>query len=740
MNRIYIIIPVCALICAVLAAPVILILRNGRAKNKKLLIAGWLFLLIFIARLLVAWLAGIVMPEESSGLSFAEELMNGLIHGLQTFSMDEDYTDYTVRGKELLITVGLTNWAPVYGLVISVLNLCAPILGGAILLDILTNLFPKLRLRFLKNKDVYVFSEMNEASVSLAEDICRDGHYEKIKTRLSFHGKPVLVFTDTYPDATEETRSELLDRTRGLGAICVKEDLRFLSFRQAASVTYFLLDTAFGENINTLEALLENDGEKYYRTDVKGADAEAKEETAKTKEELANRVRIYLFAEESDSEGMVRNICSRYEENADQVLIRVVKSYRNAVMNLMHDVPLFLPLMYKPREERKDLYVTVFGDSCIAEELFKTAFWCGQINGTQLHLNMVGTKAELFEKQLRLDCPELLASCDPQSDILNIRPLDPRKEKNPPYSTMPRFIQIEDSSCLLDIPGDIIEKTDYFAVAFDSDQENLSAVTRLRDQVVRSLLEKRSTHRPVIAAAVFDRTSGMTLEELNPAPAHPLVYTFADRQSRFDCENVFLLNYLGGAKATAELYSKKNQNKVLDDEYSFWSNMTRTIHAPCKLYGIGAVSNIRLRGHGLRSEHVYEVPVHCDSRQSDELAWIEHRRWNAFMRTQGFRCPSKAQLDYYFTNPELPKATHKYVEARLHVCLVEYSKERVPVPDPADFSSEKNDCLDFAAMYIQALREAEAEAAGRDKPEEKTDFKRYDYPEEDSELKDLVIK
>ncbi|MCD8105184.1 MAG: hypothetical protein LUF35_09330 [Lachnospiraceae bacterium] len=803
LNSLIVLFPLCTAAVLLLAAPMIYVFRFSEMKNKKFALAAYVLLLVWIARFLVGYLAGFVFSEESSGLSFVEEIMNSLIHALQTFSMDEDYTDYTVTGKHLLESVGLSNWAIVYGFFMSLLNICAPILGGAILLDILTNLFPKFKLRFLSGKDVFVFSELNDASVTLAEDICAEDHFrlimgsgEKSRTDGNQTGsrhagknrmgrefrneKPVLVFTDTYADESEESSAELIDRAKALGAICVREDMMFLSFRKAATVSYFLLDSSYQGSMNALDILLKNgNGSKtlwpsdrdrphkirnFLKRFTRSQDAPARSDAGKDfpKDEILTR--IYLFSEDGNTGNLISNVCARHKENAEHVMIRTVRSYRNAVVNLMYDVPLFLSFLAESKPvsaphgssismaKPKDLCVTILGDSQIAAELFKAAYWCGQIYGVRLHLNVAAQNAQQFEQRIRQDCPELLPSCDPDSEILRVFPNDPDAAKNPPYSVMPRFLSIADDACFLELPEELLKKTDYFAVAFDSDRKNLDASDWLSQKIVQNLLDAGENRHPVIAVSIFDRVLGEAAEQLTPEPFHPYLIPFADRKSRFNCKNVFISDFSGDANESAVIYDKSKEKKERDDEYKFWANIARTIHVPYKMFGIGAVEGIRLHGHGVKSEYQYTKEIPYNGQQADELAWIEHRRWNAFMRSQGFCQPTKIQLASYYKNPGLPGATQKYVAGKLHSCLVE-SSVTPTTPAPWPLLTEKGmDGLDIITRYLDLLEsrcrigadpeiitdEALMELASRSQ-DLKSDYKQYDYPKYDEPLNALLL-
>ncbi|MCD7882324.1 MAG: hypothetical protein LUI87_01240 [Lachnospiraceae bacterium] len=747
LNSMVIVIPLCIAAVLLLAAPMVYLFKYSNLKNKRFWLAAYVLVLVWIARFLVGYLIGFVFSDESSGLSALEEILNSLIHALQTFSMDEDYTDYTVKGKQLLTAVGLSHWATVYGFFMSLLNLCAPILGGAILLDILMNLFPKFRLRFLAGKDVFVFSELNNASITLAEDICTGDHFWQImglqrEEASNKKRKPVLVFTDTYTDENEESSAELIDRAKALGAICVREDMMFLSFRKAATVSYFLLDSTYQGSMNALDILLKNgEGKKSLWPFPPSQDDQI-------------LTRIYLFSEDGNTASMIDNLRARYQENSERVIIRTVRSYRNAVVNLMYDAPLFLPLITDEISDiatpadtlqpSKNLTVTILGDGLIAMELFKASYWCGQMDGFCLHLNVVARDPARFEQRIRQECPELLASCDKDSAILCAFPNDPAAAPNPPYAAKPCFIQIKDPALLTDLPEELIKKTDYFALAFETDRENLDASDCLSQRVIHSLLEDHSDRHPVIAVSVFDRVLSDAAARLHPEPFHPYLIPFADRKSRFNCKNVFISDFSADADASGALYDKEQEKKERKDEYSFWANIARTVHVPYKMFGIGAVEGITLHGNGVKSEYQYRKNISYDQRLADRLAWIEHRRWNAFMRSQGFSSPTKSQLTAFYKNPALADVKQKYLSARLHSCLVESSltpNGKSPWPD---LKAKSMDGLDYVTRYMELLdvrlkkqRQATDEelmALALHEPEINTDYKKYDYPKHDDPL------
>lgn len=112
-----------------LLVPDMLIIRKT-VRNRSLFLAAYVLALVFLVRLAVGWCAAGAQGLEISALNRLEKAFDSLVHALQTFSLDEDYTKYLTVGKDLLENAGHPVWAQVYGLIGSVLNVSAPILGG----------------------------------------------------------------------------------------------------------------------------------------------------------------------------------------------------------------------------------------------------------------------------------------------------------------------------------------------------------------------------------------------------------------------------------------------------------------------------------------------------------------------------------------------------------------------------------------------------------------------------------
>ena len=221
-------------------------LRDGSSlKSRALPAALALFGSAFCLRLAAGLGAAYVLPMDNA-LDDLRRLASGfeivgdsLVHAMQTFSMDEDYTLYLLAGKEMLTQLGLPAAAVLYGFVSAVVNVAAPIAGGAILLDILCDFFPVLRYQLNRSSTRFVFNELNEASIQLAESI----HQRQRATGGSYG----IVFANTALDREDERENQLFARAQAIGAFCFTANLPEFSLRgRLPGPDFFILHDIIG--------------------------------------------------------------------------------------------------------------------------------------------------------------------------------------------------------------------------------------------------------------------------------------------------------------------------------------------------------------------------------------------------------------------------------------------------------------------------------------------------------------
>ena len=680
--------------------------KKNPGSSRKLILLGLVFALILISRITVN-LFGIWEEKEAlEPLNGAERFLSAFIDSLQSFSLDADYSLYTVKGKELFEAVYGRFFADIYGIIASLLNILAPVMSGAVLLDILTGVFPWLKLSLHPWRRKFVFSHLNEASLTLAEDLIRDRNYSKIiywdeSLKDLSSPRPQIIFTDVYPDNESEAQSELLARARSLGAICLKSDLELLDLHRSASVYYFLIDEDENTNVSSLSGLLKE-------PDMWPG--------GKEKEEF--RTRIFIFCQSELSVTMINAICKNSPNN-DSVLVRPIRDYVNMAVSLMYDVPLFtsqanaggsrklFDTLPKPQTDDKgrigsvppvsELHVALIGSGTIAEEVFKAMYWCGQISGVQLFIHVLSRTAEEMKARIQASCPELFPSCTEHDEILRIYPGTDSPLYNPPYAILNSFrnINAEDPE---QYPKDILQKTDYYVIALGSDEKNIYAAEILKKELSRTALETGTDRHPVIVPSVFSDRLADSCAKRTPGKYEPYIIPFGTFRKRFSCRNTFLTDFTKEALRSELMYNNKTHQSRQKDEYSYWANTVRAVHAPYKLYGLGCIAGVDLSDEHSDHRYVMNNIVFYSRRILSE--WMEHRRWDAYLRSQGFCKATDQQHKSYYAVTH----AHKDIAAKLHNCLVESSmrgNDLSKVNDP-DMKG-KYDALDMVSVRAYTM-------------------------------------
>lgn len=610
-------------------------------------------------------------------LSWFEALSDSLVHALQTFSMDEDYTAYILGGKEMLRSLfgPATAWAGVYGAYAAALNVLAPFAGGAILFDILTSVFPRLQLALQPRRRVkYVFSELNDRSLALAKSIRQEKDH-----------RGTILFTDAYVDHDEEMGAERLASAKALGAICLSDDILNLGSRLGPNARFFLMDDSEEANLHTLSALTEAPyiGSK-----------------------MLKNSEIYLFSQSDLAGELMKRTAEAFRAGVaeeDVPLLRVVPGQTNLIYGLLSRMPLYEPLV---GTHQKELHLTVLGTGPVGTEMFLASTWCGQILDVALHIHLVSLESEGdFRSRIDAISPEILRSATPGDPILRIYPQG--EELAQPYFHL-HYTQTDLSGDGLraylltpDETGFRPVDSDYFLSALGSDQRNLTAANVVRRNVGAARLTDRPEKKATLAYILYDRSLSYMVNGGSDS-GNLRMYAFGSSEQVYSCRNVFMTSMESDAFALCQNYSKRDMAAFLKDEYGWRANMARALHLKYKRFSAGAVTgDPDPQAELARYKDRVTGP---DRTLFNRLTWLEHRRWNAFIRSQGFTCPTGQQLQAYAYRDG---NTHKCNGLRLHPCLVE--SDDGPMK-PMDYENgclkdprQRCDCLDELSLHLYKL-------------------------------------
>jgi hypothetical protein len=690
-------------------------------------------------------------------LTWIDGFLNSLAYTMQTFTLDLDYTQSIALTRELFMYMfGSALLAHFFGVFAALANVSAPVMGGAVLLGILTSAFPKMRLWVNQCREKYVFSEMNERAVCLAEDIVK--HTDKDKKR------PLIVFTDVYVDSDSEESSELLQRARIIGAVCVKDDLLNVTFNKSSKLTYLLMDEDDSENIHTLTKLL---------TDSDALWKSGRKRKQEVNEPLA---RFYVFSQKRELSSIIKGIYEQDKKSDNPKLygsetdpetgglipitvVKIVQEFTSIAYNLLNDIPLFRPLMVKSKE-KETLTLTIVGGGRIGKEVFLAAYWYGQMLNVKLHVNVI-TQEDSFKKAIDYINPEIF-----QSGVLNnqtneslLRVCLHSDECAEPYASFALFTC--DVGCggldklFNDADSKALLKSDYFVVALGTDELDVTIATDLSKRVQ---LEKMSgnicaENRPVIAYSIYDTALNRALNGYAENSAEVNLYEFAALKDIYSYKNIFMDHI--NPSALNRAHNNDSMLTFLNDEYKSWSSAARAFHFRYKLYSSGVLDDCGgIAFYEIDWDMVearYWNLVKENEEMRNRLTWLEHRRWNAYMRTNGFVCPTLEQWENYarvLTGSRV--CDHKHLELKLHPFLVE-GKESFSIKD-SDWNDENYrenrelDNLDLASIMVYQKKKRKYQDDPRDNPEERNmygitrgkdekqwqdDYKIWDSPERD---------
>lgn len=837
-------------------------LRGKDNKKRSLLFRGfWFAILLFFAVAVVRYTAGRTGELEQGSMSRSEEAVNSIMHALQSFTLDENYTDYIIKGAiGIEKTIGNKAVTTAYKVFASVLNVLCAITSQIALGALILKLFPRAKLLklFFTCRPVCYFSELNPESIALAKSI-RESDGEKRKS--------LLVFCNTDQE-DEGIASECVEKARRLGALMTKVNLGDLKIKSGKGKTIFLTGKD-EDNLEILSGFAEDSrAERFKDGDAIYVFADDKYGT------LAEKAVRDKINEKLNNKPKKRSTEDRDTEK--KITLFSVNRYRSIVYNLLESKPLFTAL----NEGGKELRIAIFGSGKLGTEMFLAAYWCGQMLDKELKITVVSVeKEEHFKSRIDHINSEIFRTCDPDPDkeLLKINQEGVSAKSYCSFEYVKDNVYLDGLDKLLapsktenKTPGHINGKLvdfDYFVVALGSDKKNMEVAEHIgRIITVKSTADRKSGVKVPIACAIWndELSSVMGMADKSEKDKFEII-PFGSMGSSFAIDKVLLEEIQLRASYAKDKYEKKTAEKKAKlskfetDPYSYWANVARAIHTRYKAEYLklnyiglaadntgkaasggndtakddrvsryilmcdflGKIANIMndigneknyvggsdLSALGFKDmadkdvrkklgecigeieKKTWSVPALAPDRELfrddngitiidymknkleacakaltafavgneitaadavgiinapeipecfHRLAWLEHRRWCAFMRTEGFTCPSEGEEEAYvkalnddnepvkqYESPKYPnEGNHKSIALKLHPCIVECDEKGI----------RKNLFLQIAdRKELDRLDEVSIRFKTKEKYKIKNlhtyDFKKYDYPE-----------
>lgn len=501
------------------------------------------------------------------------------------FTIQGTFQVFTIDADATMIIEGITvesigRLAPYYSSAISILFVVAPIFTFGFLLSFFKNITAYMLLFFKRGREIYVFSELNEKSLSLAEDIIENREGKKNDEC----SKAIIVFTDVFEN-NEERSYELIGRAKELGGICFKNDILAVKLTKRIYIKkkklhLFVIGSDESENINQ--------GLKLIQMYEHKTNSNIKE------------TYLYVLSTRIESELLL----SYNADPKSQMKVRRVNEVQSLINQVLYECGNELFKSALPIENgEKKIRAVIVGLGNHGTEMLKALAWYCQMDGYHIEIDAF-EKDALAKERLMALCPELL------SDDYN----GVSKPGEAEYTIRIHSGIDVNTKEFVDCISDMKDVT-YAFVCLGSDEDNVKTAVNLR------MLFERGGIKPMIQAVVYNSDEKKALSGITNYHGQEYNIDFiGDLKSSYS-ENVIINSEL--VEYALERHKKwGTEEEFWQYEYNYRSSIASAIHLKARI------------DCGINGADKSEEQLTDDERKCIEA--LEHRRWNAYMRAEGY--------------------------------------------------------------------------------------------------------
>ncbi|MBE6960792.1 MAG: hypothetical protein E7448_08770 [Ruminococcaceae bacterium] len=387
--------------------------------------------------------------------------------------------------------------------------------------------------------------------------------------------KIAVVFTDVF-DNEDESTAELLETAKKLGAICFDKDVATVNFKKHSkkkNLRFFAMGNDETENLNKSLKLIEQYKDR-------------------------ENTNLYVFSTKVESELLLTAV------DKGSLRVRRINEVRSLVNRMLHEQGHLL--FEKARETAdgtKQISAVVVGMGNHGTEMVKALTWYCQMDGYSIQINAFD-QDPLAEDKFRALAPELMS---PEYNGVVI----PGEAQ---YQITVHSDMDVDTATFADAISKIKNAT-YVLVALGNDDVNINTAVKLR-----MYFERLRIH-PVIQAIVYNSQQKKALEGIKN-------YRGQDYDIQFigDIEEAFTEAVIMGSELEEDALRSHmkwgSEEEFWAYEYNYRSSIASAIHRVARV-------QCHIPGAGKR-----EAELTVEER--DIIEDLEHRRWNAYMRAEGY--------------------------------------------------------------------------------------------------------
>ena len=527
----------------------------------------------------------------------------------------------------------------VYIVINYVCFITAPLLLSGLVLSLFGDMGEKMKFVFRFSGKCHVFSELNENSLQLAKNIKKGD---------------TVIFCSTkgLDDAlkTEARKSGFIPLYKSCDKVRISR--RFKGYE------FYLMFSDEDRNIQMAEKLITDLGGKQRR-----------------------EVIINAFAQNDNNVNILEQLLvkRRNEHAVSNVRLRFI----NTVALFCSDIVFKHPL-YSYAGEDKLISVMIVGCGKLGERMLRTAVWCGQLPGYRLKIRVYDKDAEKAESELYKNYPEL------SLDGYDIE-----------------FIKADINSAEFESKIEKSRDATYVVVSTGDDEMNLNTAEYLYRYFRRS---NRFDVTPPIFARVRLNVKSLNFSQESDFLVKRSIFLFGTTECVYSRKTLFNTELENLALATHLCYYGALElpkdspdyisavNEFYDFEYNRRSSMATAIHIAGKLACCGVIGKDEYRVTDAQAEKFKDAIN--DEALLETLGRNEHDRWNAFMRSEGYRKASIEEMKIYAPRTR----SHKDDLSKLHPCITTWD-ELDPLSETFNAMAIKPKKVDFKEYDIKIVKE-----------------------------------
>lgn len=389
------------------------------------------------------------------------------------------------------------------------------------------------------------------------------------------HKNATIIFADFYKNSGENSE-EMGEEARALNAICIKKDITSIDLglkKNKRRVSFFISGEEDIENINQSLKLIKDYGNR-------------------------ENTNLYIFSSSVESALVVESV------KGSAMKIRRVDEIRALIEYQLYTngARLFETAAKIEGSDNKLISAVVVGMGRYGTEMIKSLLWFCQMDGYELQLD-VFDKQEDAQDRLAALCPEVL------SDKYNGVHVDGEA-----YYKINVHSNIDASTATFANAISRIHAT-YVLVALGSDEENIKTAINMR------MIFERNGIKPAIQAIVHNGKLKNVLSDVTNFRGQSYGIEYIGDNDTMYCDDVLINSALEADALKRHLLWGKEED-FWAYEYNYRSSVASAIHLKARIA-------CGIDGADKSEGELTETEI-------KNIESIEHRRWNAYMRSQGY--------------------------------------------------------------------------------------------------------